>query len=186
MMKRVLEVGTTVTFSQTTAREEVRLSLSPNGSLSPLLDSPFNEYAAALSPDGRWLAYQSNESGRPEVYVRDLSGSGGRWQISNSEGEEPRWSRDGRKLFFRSGGTFFAVEIETSPAFRAGVPRMLFKGIFNFRSNTGISYDVAPSGDRFLMLRPADENAAPAQIRVVINWKEELRRLTASQKSGQQ
>src|SRR5262249_22773835 len=75
------------------------------------LVTQFNEYASALSPDGRWLAYQSSESGRPEVYVRDLSPAGGRSKISTEGGEEPRWSRDGHTLYYRRGNQFMTVTI---------------------------------------------------------------------------
>jgi Tol biopolymer transport system component len=72
-----------------------------------LVNGRFNEYGAALSVDGRWLAYQSNENGRPEIYVRDLPESGGRWQISTDGGEEPRWANDGCELFYRRQSSFY-------------------------------------------------------------------------------
>jgi serine/threonine-protein kinase len=80
---------------------------------TPLVNTQFMEYAAAVSPDGRWLAYQSNESGRPEIYVRDIVGSGGRWLISTGGGEEPRWSPDGRELYYRINAQLMAVPIGT-------------------------------------------------------------------------
>lgn len=85
----------------------------------PLVNTQFMEYAAAVSPDGRWLAYQSNESGRPEIYVRELVGSGGRWPISTGGGEEPRWSPDGRELYYRINALLMAVPIETHSSFQA-------------------------------------------------------------------
>jgi serine/threonine-protein kinase len=142
----------------------------------PLVSTQFNEFAAALSPDGRWLAYQSNESGRAEVYVRDLSGSGGRWQVSTSGGEEPHWSHDGRVLYYRNNDQFMSVAVTTHPSFEAAAPQNLFGGLFDARTVSGVSYDVAPQGNRFLMLRLADEGAPPAQVEVVINWASELRK----------
>ena len=142
-----------------------------------LVTTPFNEYGAALSTDRRWLAYQSNESGRPEIYVRDLSGSGGRWQISIKGGEEPRWSPDGRELYYRNNDLFMSVAVETRSAFQAGTPKTLFNGTYNLGSNSGVSYDVDPKGGRFLMIRPAEDSTTPAQLRVVVNWFEDLRRL---------
>ena len=155
----------------------VELALQPNSQMSRLLNTRFNEYASALSSDGRWLAYQSNESGRPEIYVRDLAGSGGRWQISTDGGEEPRWSSDRGELYYRNSGLFMSVTIEVSPVFHAGSPKALFKGIYDLRSNSGVTYDVDPKGNRFLMIRPAEESIGPAQVRVVLNWFNELHRV---------
>jgi Tol biopolymer transport system component len=146
-----------------------------------LVNTEFNDYAAALSPDERWLAYQSNESGRPEIYVRDLSGAGGRWQVSTEGGEEPRWARDGRTLYFRNGDTFLSAAVEIRPSFQAATPRSLFNGIYNLRSNSGVSYDVDPKGDRFIMIRPAEDTNAPGQVQVVVNWFSELRRIAPTQ-----
>ena len=147
---------------------------------SELVNTPFAEYAAALAPDGRWLAYQSNESDRSEIYVRDMSGSGARWKISTEGGEEPRWSHDGRELFYRNGNLFMRVTISTTPTFQASKPTNLFGGIFDLRTNTGITYDVDPKGARFLMIRPAEESTAPS-VMVVLNWFDELRRVVPAQ-----
>ncbi len=155
----------------------VRLRLEQEAQVGPIVKSPFHEYSAALSPDGRWLAYQSNESGRPEIYVRDLSESGGRWQISTGGGEEPRWSPDARELYFRFNDLFMSVAVEARPAFQAGTPKNLFSGIYNLRSASSVSYDVDPKGGRFLMIRPMGDPTARAQVRVVLNWFDELRRL---------
>jgi eukaryotic-like serine/threonine-protein kinase len=154
----------------------IRLALGQGTQVSGVVNTPFNDYAAALSVDGRWLAYQSNEGVRPEIYVRDLSGSGGRWQISTEGGEEPHWSADGRELYYRNNDQFMSVAVETRTAFQAGTPRRLFNGIYNLRSNSGVSYDVDPKGGRFLMIRPAEDITAP-QVRVVVNWDHELRRI---------
>ena len=89
------------------------VALKHDAQPTPLVNTQFMEYAAAASPDGRWLAYQSNESGRPEIYVRDIVGSGGRWPISTGGGEEPRWSPDGRELYYRINAQLMAVPIET-------------------------------------------------------------------------
>jgi eukaryotic-like serine/threonine-protein kinase len=155
----------------------IRLTLGQGTQISGVVNSQFNDYAAVLSVDGRWLAYQSNEGVRPEIYVRDLSGSGGRWQISTEGGEEPHWSADGRELYYRNNDLFMSVAVETSTGFKAGPPKRLFSGIYNLRSNSGVSYDVDPKGSRFLMIRPAEESTAPSQLRVVLNWAEELRRI---------
>jgi serine/threonine-protein kinase len=156
----------------------VQATLTQRGEPTDLVNTPFSEYAAALSPDGRWLAYQSNESGRPEIYVRDMTGTGARWQISSEGGEEPRWSLNGRELFYRNQRLFMSVAISTSPSFQASKPANLFSGIFDLRTNSGLTYDVDPKGNRFLMIRAAEESTAPS-VMVVLNWFDELRRLVS-------
>ena len=94
----------------------------------PFLRTPFNEEAPRFSPDGHWLAYISDESGRYEIYVQPYPGPGGKWQISTEGGTEPVWNRNGRELFYRSGDKMMAVDIATQPSFAAGKPRMLFEG----------------------------------------------------------
>jgi serine/threonine-protein kinase len=146
----------------------------------PFLQTPFTEGAQSFSPDGRWLAYVSDESGRPEVYVQPYPGPGGKWQISAETGSEPVWNRNGRELFFRSGDRMMAVDVSLQPAFTAGKPRVLFQGqyfasVFPF---TGTAYDVSPDGQRFLMVKQTEQTtAASVQLNVVVNWFQELQRL---------
>jgi Tol biopolymer transport system component len=151
-----------------------------DGTESPLVATGADEYSGSVSPDGRWLAYQSNESGRFEIYVRNLAEGGGRWQVSTAGGEEPRWSADGRELFFRIDNRFMHAEVVSRQPFGAGTPVKLFEGIENIRSDTGNSYDVDPKTGRFLMARSADPTAAPTvtSLNVVLNWFEDLRKLT--------
>ena len=92
------------------------------------LRTPFNESVPKFSPDGRWLAYVSDESGRYEIYVQPYPGPGGKLQISTEGGTEPVWNRSGRELFYRNGDKMMAVDIATQPDFAAGKPRMLFEG----------------------------------------------------------
>ncbi len=132
---------------------------------------------ASVSPDGRWMAYYTDASGREEVFVRDLEPSGGRWQVSTNGGTEPHWSTDGRELYFRSDTQLLAVPVQSDEQFRNGQPRVLLDNIFNLRSDTMKSYDVDPNGGRFLMIRPADARATDAitGFRVVLNWFAEVR-----------
>jgi Tol biopolymer transport system component len=147
----------------------------------PFLRTQFNEWVPMFSPDGRWLAYISDESGRYEIYVQPYPGPGGKWQISTEGGAEPMWSRNGRELFYRSGGKMMAVDIATQPGFTVGKPRMLFEGQYVPTPTTSPNYDVAPDGQRFLMLKPVEQaQAAPTQINVVLNWFEELKRRVPS------
>jgi serine/threonine-protein kinase len=178
-IKAIKGDGTSVLLDykiQTDRADIVAFTIGQEAHISDLVTTPYNDYGAALSSDGRWLAYQSNESGRPEIYVRDLSGSGGRWQISTKGGEEPHWSPDGRELYYRNNDLLMSVAVETRLAFQASTPRKLFSGIYNLRSNSGVSYDVDPKGGRFLMIRPAEDEDSAAPVRVVVNWFEELRR----------
>jgi eukaryotic-like serine/threonine-protein kinase len=147
----------------------------------PFLRTPFNETLARFSPDGRWLAYISDESGRYEVYVRPYPGPGGKSQISRDGGTEPVWNRNGRELFYRNGNKMMAVEIAIQPGFTAGTPRMLFEGPYEPPPVPLPNYDVSPDGQRFLMIKPSEqEQAAPTQINVVLNWFEELKRRVPS------
>ncbi|MBA3884706.1 MAG: serine/threonine-protein kinase [Acidobacteria bacterium] len=155
------------------------LRLVPDARMEPLVASQFDEYAATASPDGRYVAYQSDETSRFEVYARAVDGAGGRWRISTSGGEEPRWAPDGRQLYYRSDTALMAVPVDTRGAFEVGAPVRLFDGILNLRSESGISYDVHPEDDRFLMTRLAAENVSFTTIRIVHNWFRELEQATA-------
>jgi Tol biopolymer transport system component len=157
----------------------VKLPLVANAKPERLVSSPFDDYAGVWSPDGRWLAYQSDESGRSEIYVRDVSGAGGRWQVSTTGGEEPRWSPDGRELFYRNETQMMAVSVDTRTTFAAKPPTRLFDGVYNLRSDTGVSYSVHPRADRFLMIRLTDEDATSSMV-VVMNWFADLRRLMSA------
>jgi eukaryotic-like serine/threonine-protein kinase len=142
----------------------------------PFLRSPFNESAPELSPDGRWLAYASDESGRNEIYVQPYPGPGGKWQISTEGGTEPTWNRNGRELFYRSGDKMMAVDISTQPSFAPGKAKALFQGHYQPTPGTLPNYDVSPDGQRFLMIKPSEQGqVAPTQINVVLNWFEELK-----------
>jgi len=149
--------------------------------LEPLLQTTFNELHGQVSPDGHWLAYQSNDSGPFEVSVRPFPNvDDGQWTISPNGGALPTWSRNGKELFYLDGANaMMAVPVRTSPAFSAGAPTKLFDGRYVTRSDLR-SYDVSPDGQRFLMIKnieDSDQKAAPPSIVVVLNWAEELKRL---------
>jgi eukaryotic-like serine/threonine-protein kinase len=139
------------------------------------VDGPLYETAPQFSPDGHWIAYSSNESGRSEIYVRPYPGPGGKWQISTEGGTEPVWNPKGRELFYRDGQKMMAVEYEGQQAFSASKPKMLFQGPYIPTPRSFPDYDVSPDGQRFLMLRAPDQSQGPAQINVVLNWFEELK-----------
>jgi len=140
----------------------------------PFLRTPFSEAAPRFAPDGRWLAYMSDESGRFEIYVQPYPGPDGKWEISTEGGTEPVWNPNGRELFYRSGDKMMAVDIATQPSFASGRPHMLFEGQYQPAPGAFPNYDVSPDGQRFLMLKPSEQGAL-TQINVVLNWFEELK-----------
>ena len=147
------------------------------GAASPpekLVGTRANEYSSAVSPGGNWLAYESDESGRPEIYVTDLGGSGARWQVTSEGGQEPHWSSDGRQLFYRSANRLMAVSLEPGKTLRHGQPRGLFDGTYSTGIESGRSYDVNPVTGRFLLVRPADSGPSPRAVRMVLNWTLDL------------
>lgn len=140
----------------------------------PFLRTRFTEVGARFSPDGRWIAYVSDESGQYEVYVRPYPPGPGKWQVSTAGGEEGIWSRDGKELFYRNGNKWMVVAVNLHPEFIAETPRLLFEG--PYVDVGGLSYDVAPDGQRFLLLEPAERESAPVtHLNVVLNWFEELK-----------
>jgi len=136
-----------------------------------LVATTFDETGASQSPDGRWLSYASDETGRYEIYVRDIgTGGGGRWQVSTIGGEEPRWSRDGRRLYFRSGSRFMAADVTLNPSFEASTPAVLFDGVYEYRSDTAVTYSLDGDGTKFLMIRPSESATGSDTVRVLLNW----------------
>ena len=132
---------------------------------------------AEISPDGRFIAYRSYETGHDEIYVRPFPNvEEGKWQISGDWGVSTLWAPDGRELFYRSGDRMMVVRVETEPTFKAGSPELLFTGSYSVAA--GRNYDIDPDGQRFLMLKDVEEQAsARSQLIVVLNWFEELKRL---------
>ena len=143
------------------------LTLAADSKLQPFLESTFRKRQGRFSPDGKWVAYTSNESGRDEVYVVPNPGPGGKTPVSTEGGTTPTWARNGRELFYRNGNKMMAVDVAAGAAFRAGAPKVLFEHPGDF--------DVAPDG-RFLMIKPAAQQVQTVELRVVVNWFEELRR----------
>jgi hypothetical protein len=141
----------------------------------PFLQTEFNEDDARLSPDGRWLAYWSMESGRGQIYVRPFPGPGGKWQISTDGGDYPSWRRDGRELYYlNESSTPMAVDVNgTGESFEADRPRPLFPttSLSPVLIN-GWPYDVTADGQRFIMV--TGNTVQASTINVVLNWDAEL------------
>jgi len=140
--------------------------------------------AESISPDGRWAAYVSDESGRDEVYVKPHPGPGGKFPVSAGGGIQPVWGRNG-ELFYRNAARMLAVPISTMPTLKIGQPKVLFEEDYELGPGgprTNSNYDVAPDGQRFLMVAPEStggigQSAFRPQIRVVLDWFEELKQL---------
>jgi serine/threonine-protein kinase len=140
--------------------------------------SPFDEYSPAVSPDGRWVAYVSTESGRPEVYVRPFPDADrAKWQVSVDGASEPVWSQGGGRLFFRTRrGDIAAVEIGAGAGFQAGAPQLLFSSVSTEGESYHQTYDITADGRRLIMLR--QEKSAETNVVLVLNWTEELKERT--------
>jgi serine/threonine-protein kinase len=144
-----------------------------SGETRPLVRTRFNEYGPAVSPNGRHVAYTSDETGRVEVYVTGLPGVAGKWQISVDGGSEPLWSRDGSELFYRSGDRLMCVDMRRGPS-DAGVPVTLFEGRYIPGTLTGLpNYDVDADGASFLLVAE-DTAAAPADLLITIDCFSQL------------
>jgi serine/threonine-protein kinase len=138
-----------------------------------VLATAFHNYDPSLSPDGRWMAYHSDESGRFEVYVRPFPGPGGRWQVSLNGGTEPVWSPTGREIFYRSGDAVMAATVRTQGAFEVGSSTRLFDGLYAAAQNQVTDYDVSRDGRTFVMLQRVQ--GAEQSVFVTLNWFDQVR-----------
>ena len=158
---------------QAGAGDLVAVPVIGGGAPVPVAASPFTELHPAVSPDVRWLAYTSNESGINEVYVRPFpDAQGGRWQISNGGGSEPRWSRDGRELYYMDGDRRLnAVQVRAVRTFEAGGRTSLFDASNFVVGGFHQSYEVTPDGRAFVFVSPrrAGEQGA-AQLVWADHW----------------
>jgi eukaryotic-like serine/threonine-protein kinase len=140
--------------------------------LNVFLDSEFWEDTPSFSPDGRFIAYESDESGANEIYIQRFPEGGGKIQVSVSGGLQPRWRRDGKEIFYVEGETIMAVPVTMSPEPKLGVPRRLFTQLGITRNN-GHQYDVTAHGERFVVVEPVDPDVK-ATIHLVQNWWKEF------------
>ncbi len=158
------------------------ISMEGDHARKPLLQGKYVEKDPMVSPDGRWMAYASNESGKYEVYVRPFPDvNNGKWQVSTNGGNAPLWSPDGRELYYHVGDAAMAVPVETGPAFNHGKPKVLFQ-LKTYIRASGMDmsdytcWDISPDGKRFLMWKETDAAAeGPLKINIVLNWLEELK-----------
>jgi len=148
--------------------------------VTPFLNSKADERWPEISPDGRWIAYASDESGQSgkhEVLVRPFPGPGGRWKISKEGGSEPIWSKDGKQLFYRMDDQIWAVNVRTEAGFYADKPRLLMKrGLMT--ASPLRTWDLWPDGQGFLMVKWEESKPQPVMEMILVqNWFEELKRL---------
>lgn len=162
--------------------------LDGSGHAEPFAGGTASEGSSKFSPDGRWLAYCSSESGKPQVYVQAFPGPGAKIQISNDGGTDPVWKRSGGELFYRNGDSMIVVAVATAPTFKAGRPQELSKGRYSHGMSsscgapgtTSSNYDVTVDGRRFLMIKDEDQDSNTSrQMVVVLGWADEVNRSTA-------
>jgi hypothetical protein len=157
-------------FDPKTGNDLWLLPLDGDRKPRPYLQTPFSESQGQFSPDGRWVAYTSNESGRPQVYVQPFPAAGGKWQISTAGGVQPRWRGDGKELFYIGlDRKLMAVEVKTGAKSEAGIPKPLFK-LRVLPSPIITRYTAAADGKRFLISTAIDQESDSA-FHVVLNWK---------------
>jgi hypothetical protein len=157
------------------------LPLEGDRKLRLLLKEKYNQLQPQISPDGRWIAYVSVESGKPEVYVRPFPEvNKGKWQVSTSGGNQPLWSPNGRELFYHNADSVMAVAVEAGQMFKCGKPESLFRGSYtSFYDQDEHTWGISLDGRRFLMMKEpgstASAGGAPLKINIVLNWFEELK-----------
>ena len=156
----------------------------------PLARSAFAEGSPRFSPDGKWIAYTSNEAGRNEIYAQPYPGPGPKIQISNEGGTDAVWNPRGGELFYRNGDKMMIVEASTSPTLTVSKPKVLWAGHYSHGTSsscgapgpTSSNYDVTPDGQRFIMIHDEDQDAVPTTVNVVLGWATELKRLVPPKK----
>ena len=148
------------------------LSMDGDRTPEPFLQTDLNEAAPMFSPNGRWIAYESDESGQYQVYIRPFPSAEGKRQVSTGGGNYPVWNPNGKELFYRNGDKMMVVDVETEGELVLGTPQMLFE-----KPSLLEEYDVAPDGQHFVMIEEGESQPAPTQLILVQNWGEELKRL---------
>ena len=158
------------------------ISMEEDHSHKPLLQKEYGELQPQISPDGKWMAYTSSESGEEEIYVRPFPDvDEGQWQVSKDGGTSPLWSHDGEELFYRKGDEVIAVSVETEPTFNTVKSETLFRGNYVYISAPDFHpWDIHPDGKRFLMIKDSlddtsTEGGLKPGINIILNWFEDLK-----------
>ncbi|HEV8384038.1 MAG TPA: protein kinase [Candidatus Acidoferrales bacterium] len=159
------------------------LSLAGDRKAQPIVSGPANEFHPSFSPDSRWLAYVSGETGRNEVYVMPFPRAAGRWQVSFEGGLEPRWSPDGKEIFYRSSSGLMSAPVEAGgSAFRSGTPKLLVKRTFDVYGTNSSTYAISKDGKRFLQIVSGAAQGSATGLEVVLHWADELKKQSSSEK----
>ncbi|MBI2428499.1 MAG: serine/threonine-protein kinase [Ignavibacteriales bacterium] len=167
----------------TTGSQSDLLVIPLTGDKTPwrYLDSKKDEYESSISPDGKWLSYICDESGSYHIYVRSFPKKEGKWQISSDVAEEPRWSPDGKFLYYRRNSQLMAVPVSTASTFSSGLPAVLFDNFPAMNVDSGISYDITSDGKYFVTTMPV-KGISFKNISVVVNWSDEIRSIIPDEK----
>jgi Tol biopolymer transport system component len=171
--KSVLFTTLTREATDATSADIMMATVGDESSAKPFLATGFQENLGSFSPDGRWVAYTSNESGRTEVYVTSFPEPAGKWQISSAGGDQPKWSHDGRQIYYLApGDQVISVAVDgRGSGFQVGRESELFA--MDINTNNWGSYDVSPDGSRFLIVVPLEQiTISPATL--VLNWESAL------------
>jgi hypothetical protein len=158
-----------------TGSDVVVVPLDSPAVVHPVAETPALEWGGIFSPDGRWIAYSSSESGTDEIYVQPYPPTGQRWRISRNGGEEPLWTRGGTELVYRVGPEWWSVRVATTGQFTASEPQLLLRG--PYLNQSGVEYAVSADGDRLFLLAPASGAATTTRLTVISNWFTMLRDL---------
>jgi serine/threonine protein kinase len=177
--------GKTVAFVevQSDATFDIALLDTRSGRVTPFLNSQYSEMYPEFSPDGRWMAYTSDESNRQEVYVRPFPGPGMKQQVSSEGGVEPLWTRNGKQLFYRWQDQVWVVDVRTDDGFATSKPRLLFEKSGYIHAAPIRGYDLSLDGQRFLMVKLEQRKPQPVTEMILVqNWFEELKRVVPASK----
>ncbi len=179
--------GATLAFIELNPQTGWRINLldMQTRKVTPFLDSKANQMYPEFSPEGHWMAYTSDESGRMEVYVRPFPGPGGKWQLSAEGGSSPLWSCDGKHLFYLGpeGDEYWVTDVHTNGTFSASKPHLLFRTEDNYAAAPTRGWDISLDGQRFLMVKRGERKPQPVtELILVQNWFEELKRLASTGK----
>jgi dipeptidyl aminopeptidase/acylaminoacyl peptidase len=158
----------------------MKMEMQKGNKISEFIATEARERQPRLSPDNKWVAYQSDESGKYEIYVTTFPEKGARWQISSNGGLDPLWSPDGDRIFYRNKNEVLSVEIYDREEFRTGKPIVLFSGKFRQATLMGWYYDIHPDGDKFVMVKGGEIDTTQNKINIIKNFDKEIERKFAA------
>jgi Tol biopolymer transport system component len=153
------------------------IPLAGEKKLHPLIVSSYDEWMASVSPDGRWLAYASNQSGQYEIYLQQYPSLSGKWQVSIEGGYQPKWTPDSKTLYYYFNGNVFAATLSGTDPMSISAPKKVLTNFEAVLMDSGLNVDLFPDGKKFLLTIAPDGESASQQINVILNWDTELSHL---------